>query len=136
LLLRVYANGPTMTATAMAKSVYNGGFIEELRPCTSPPYERRRRRFFLTGTVMAAAVFRLAVPVAMPRAAPAQAFAALRNTLSMGFFLSHGLFMLRSFGCGPSLNAPGAPAVAKVRSALASACLVGCGWPAVQCRAE
>ena len=121
-----------MTATAMAKSVYNGGFIEEPRPCASPLYERRRRRFLLTGTVMAAAVFRLAVPVAMlPRAAPAQAFAALRNTLSMGFFLSHGLFMLRSFGCGPSLNAPGTPAVAKVLSAFASACLVGCGWPAV-----
>jgi hypothetical protein len=89
-----------MTATAMAKSVYSGGFIEELRPCASPLYESRRRRFFLNGTVMATAVFRLAVPVAMPRAAPAQAFAALRNTLSMGFFLSHGLFMLRSFGCG------------------------------------
>jgi hypothetical protein len=42
----------------------------------------------------------LLLAIAAIDTAPAQAFAALRNMLSMEFFLSHGLFMLRSFGSG------------------------------------
>jgi hypothetical protein len=47
---------------------------------------------------VASVVWRLASAVARPRAAPAAALAPLSHMLSMGFFFSHGFFIVGSLG--------------------------------------
>ena len=70
-----------------------GGFradAQKLASCLAPVF-------------IAAACWRRASFVSAPRVAPAQAFAPLRNRLSAGFFLVHGLAIGRSCVDGSAL---------------------------------
>jgi hypothetical protein len=54
-------------------------------------------------------VYHFAALFAWPRTIPIQAFATLKNMLIAGFFLSHGLLILRTFQMvHPSLAKPSA----------------------------